>query len=65
MLRARLANGGQHRDGNRQLQRAGEIHHEYGQGLRHIPGEEPGGRRARQGVGNQLVSQMLCLALHG
>ena len=50
--------GGQHRNGHCQLQGTGEVHHEHGQGLGDIPGEQIGQGRTAQGIGHQLVRQM-------
>ena len=50
--------GGQHRNGHSQLQGTGEVHHEHGQGLGDIPGDQIGQGRTAQGIGHQLVRQM-------
>ena len=53
-----LPHGGKDRQRHGQLQRAGEVHHQHGQGAVDIPGQQPGGGAARQGVGHQLVRQV-------
>ena len=50
-----LPHGGQHRDGDGQLQGTGEVHHQHRQHFRHIPGQKIGQRRAAQRIGHQSV----------
>ena len=57
MVLAALPHGGQHRNGNGQLQGAGEVHHQHRQGLGDIPGQQIRQRRAAQGIGYQAVRQ--------
>ena len=47
--------GRQHRNGHGQLQSAGEVHHQNGQGFGYVPSQQIGQGRAAQGVGHQLV----------
>ncbi len=53
----------QHRQRHGQLQGTGEIHHQEGNRPGHVPRQEIGERRARQGIGHQAVRQMKGLGL--
>ena len=57
MVPAALPHGGEHRNGNGQLQGAGEVHHQHRQGLGDVPGQQIRQRRAAQGIGYQAVRQ--------
>ena len=63
MAAAGLAHGREHRQGHSQLQRAGKIHHQDGQGLCHIAGQQPRKDGSAQTPGNQRVRQGGCLSL--
>ena len=60
-----LPHGGQHRDGDGQLQRAGEVHHQHRQRLGDVAGQQIGQRRAAQRIGHQTVGQTGGLVLGG
>ena len=55
VIAAALPHGGQHRNGDGQLQGTGEVHHQHRQHFRHIPGQKIGQRRAAQRIGHQSV----------
>lgn len=64
-MAAALPHSRQHRNGYRQLQRAGEVHHQNRQGLGDISRQQIGQHRAAQGVGHQAVRQAGGLVLGG
>ena len=65
VMPAAFPHGRQHRDRDRQLQRAGEVHHQNGQHLGHIAGQQIGHSRAAQRIGNQPVRHAGRLVLSG
>ena len=65
VIAAALPHGGQHRDGDGQLQGAGEVHHQHRQHFRHVPGQQIGQRRAAQRIGHQSVRHPGGLVLGG
>ena len=58
-----LLHGREHRDRHRELERAGEIDHQHGQRLGHVPGQEPDQRRCTQTVRNELIGKVRCVIL--
>ena len=54
---AALPHGREHRNGHRQLQRAGEVHHQHRQRLLDIAGQQVDQRRAAQRIGHQAIRQ--------
>ena len=65
MMHAALAHRGEHGNRHRQLQRAGEVHHQHGEHLRHVACDEIRQRRAAQRVGHEPVGQTGSLVLGG
>ena len=63
MVAAGLPHGREHGQGHGQLQCAGEIHHQNGQGFCHIAGQQPRKDGSAQTPGNQRVRQGGCLSL--
>ena len=59
----RLPHGGEDGQGHRQLQGAGEVHHQHRQSPCHIPGEDEAQQAPGEGIGHQLVRQIGGLAL--
>ena len=55
---AGLPHGGQDGQGHGQLEGAGEVYHEHGQGPGDVAGEEIDQAAAHQGIGHQLVGQV-------
>ena len=62
-MSARLAHGGEDAQRHGELQRAGEIHHQYRHRARRIPGEQPGQQASAQAPGHKLVRQIVGSAL--
>ena len=60
-----LPHGGQHRDGDGQLQGAGEVHHQHREHFRHVPGQQIRQHRAAQRIGHQSVRHPGRLVLGG
>ena len=65
LMGAGLLHGGEHCDGHGQLQRTGEVHHQHGQRLVHISGQQPDQSGSAQTVGHQTVCQVSGFALSG
>lgn len=65
VIAAALPHGGQHRDGDGQLERTGEVHHQHREHFRHIPGQKIGQRRAAQRIGHQSVRHLGGFVLGG
>ena len=62
---AALPHGGEDGDGHGELQRAGEVHHQNGQGLGGIPGQKISQRRGPQAPGDKPIRQVGGLVLRG
>ena len=60
-----LPHGGQHRDGDRRLERTGKVDHHDREHLGHVAGEKIGERRPAEGVRHQLVRHFRRLVLDG
>ena len=65
VIAAALPHGGQHRDGDGQLQGAGEVHHQHRQHFCHIPGQKIRQCRAAQRIRHQPVRHPGRLVLGG
>ena len=63
MISAGLAHGGEDRQGHRELQCAGEIHHQHREGARDVPGQQIRQPAPYKRIGHQLVRQVGSLVL--
>ena len=65
MIAAAFPHGREHRQRHRELERAGEVHHQNRKRAGGIAGQQPRQGRAREAVGNQPVSQPQRVAFGG